>query len=37
MANGEDYWTTGRTFEKLGLTGKSLESLLRYVKNGKMQ
>ncbi len=30
-ANQEDYWTTGLTIEKLGLTGLATEAILRRV------
>ena len=35
MANGVDYWKTGRTLEKLGLNGLSIPDLIRYVTYGK--
>jgi opine dehydrogenase len=34
MANGADYWQTGRTAEKLGLAGMSVEELIDYAMNG---
>jgi len=34
MANSEDYWTSGRTMEKMGLSNKSLAELIDYV-NGR--
>jgi opine dehydrogenase len=33
-ANQEDYWTTGLTIEKLGLTGLTTEAILRRVQEG---
>lgn len=34
MANGVDYWSTGRTAEKLGLAGMGTSELVRYALNG---
>jgi opine dehydrogenase len=34
MANGADYWATGRTAEKLGLTGMSITELIDYATHG---
>lgn len=34
MANGVDYWSTGRTADKLGIDGMDLTSLVRYVTRG---
>ena len=34
MANGADYWQTGRTAEKLGLSGMSVDELVDYAMNG---
>ncbi|NOZ22092.1 MAG: NAD(P)-binding domain-containing protein [Planctomycetes bacterium] len=34
MANGEDYWTTGLTLEKLGLSGLGIRELVHYVTYG---
>ncbi len=34
MANGEDYWKSGRTMDKMGLSDKSLTGLIDYV-NGR--
>lgn len=31
MANGEDYWRTGRTAERLGLSGMSAQAMAAYV------
>lgn len=30
----EDYWTTGRTLEKMGLDGKSVEEMKAFLENG---
>lgn len=35
MANGVDYWTTGRTAEKLGLAGMSAHEMVRYAVTGE--
>lgn len=35
MANGEDYWTTGRTAEKLGLGGMTAHEMVRFALTGK--
>ena len=35
MANAENYWQTGRTAEKLGISAMSIEKLIRHV-TGKM-
>lgn len=34
MANGADYWKTGRTAEKLGLAGMSVKELIDYAIHG---
>lgn len=34
-ANQEDYWTTGLTIEKLGLTGLTTEAILRKVQEAE--
>ena len=34
MANSEDYWTTGRTAEKLGLGGMNARQMVRYAITG---
>lgn len=34
MANGEDYWQTGRTADKLGLTGMNAQDLVRFSIHG---
>jgi opine dehydrogenase len=34
MANGEDYWSTGRTADKLGLSGMNAAELVKYALNG---
>lgn len=31
MANGEDYWATGRTAEKLGLGGMTAQEMVKYA------
>ena len=31
MANGADYWSTGRTAKKLGLTGMSVSQMVEYA------
>ncbi len=36
MANGEDYWSSGRTVEKLGLAGMTLKQMVRYSITGKL-
>ena len=36
MANGEDYWQTGRTAGKLGLAGMTLKQMVRYSITGKL-
>jgi hypothetical protein len=36
MANGEDYWQTGRTAGKLGLAGMTLKQMVRYSVTGKL-
>jgi opine dehydrogenase len=36
MANGEDYWTTGRTAEKLGLAGMSAQQMVQYAITGEI-
>lgn len=35
MANGEDYWSTGRTAEKLGLEGMNAHDMVRFAVTGK--
>lgn len=35
MANGEDYWTTGRTAEKLGLGGMTAHEMVRFALTGE--
>ena len=35
MANGVDYWTTGRTAEKLGLAGMTAQEMARYALTGE--
>lgn len=35
MANGVDYWATGRTAEKLGLAGMSAQEMVRYAITGE--
>ncbi|MCD4782955.1 MAG: NAD/NADP octopine/nopaline dehydrogenase family protein [Candidatus Eremiobacteraeota bacterium] len=35
IMNNIDYLEEGRTFEKMGLTGKKLETLLHYIQNGE--
>ena len=34
--HGEDYWTSGRTAEKLGLAGKSLKDIRRLILEGEV-
>lgn len=34
MANGEDYWTTGRTVEKLGMAGMTAHDMVRFALTG---
>lgn len=36
MANGEDYWTTGRTLEKMGLEGMDGHMMARYALEGTL-
>lgn len=36
MANGEDYWTTGRPAEKLGLAGMNAHQLVAYAITGNL-
>jgi opine dehydrogenase len=36
MANDEDYWTTGRTAEKLGLGSMSAREMVRYAVRGSI-
>lgn len=36
MANGEDYWSTGRTAEKLGLGVMSARQMVKYVVTGAL-
>ena len=35
MANREDYWSTGRTAESLGLSGMDAGKMIEYVRKGK--
>jgi opine dehydrogenase len=36
MANGEDYWASGRTAEKLGIAGLDAKALVRYGITGNL-
>ena len=36
VAHDTDWFANGRSAEKLGLTGKSVEQIQRYVKTGKI-
>jgi opine dehydrogenase len=36
MANGADYWNTGRTVEKLGLGAMNARQMVRYAVTGEL-